>query len=132
MRTRELPFNVFSEYVTVVDDQLRHPDRHAPTVGILLCSSGSKEGVVRYALRSANAPMAIATYTYDALPPAEQAALPPVEAITAAFTSTGELTANAQINATGTVEHDPDGSAAVTVAAPRKGRAKNTGVSGDQ
>lgn len=119
-------------YVTVVDDQLRHPDRHAPTVGILLCSSGSKEGVVRYALRSANAPMAIATYTYDALPPAEQAALPPVEAITAAFTSTGELTANAQINATGTVGHDPDGSAAMTVAAPRKGRAKDTEVSGGE
>jgi hypothetical protein len=34
--------------------------------------------------------MAIATYTYDALPPAEQAALPPVEAITAAFTSTAD------------------------------------------
>jgi predicted nuclease of restriction endonuclease-like (RecB) superfamily len=72
-------------YVTVVDDQLRHPTRHTPTVGILLCSEGSKEGVVRYALRSANAPMAIATYTYDALPPAEQAALPAAETITSAF-----------------------------------------------
>jgi len=76
--------------------------------------------------------MAIATYTYDALPPAEQAALPPVEAITAAFTGTGELTANAQINATGTVDHDPDGSAAMTAAAPRKGQAKDTEVSGGE
>ena len=89
-------------YVTVVDDQLRHPTRHAPTVGILLCSEGSKEGVVRYALRSANAPMAIATYTYDALPPAEQAALPPVEAITAAFTSTADV--NDEIGGVGAID----------------------------
>ncbi len=94
-------------YVTVVDDQLRHPDRHAPTVGILLCGS-SKEQVVRYALRSASAPMATATYTYDALPPAEQAALPPAEAITAAFAGTGELTATARIEATGVVEDGLD------------------------
>lgn len=40
--------------------------------------------------------MAIATYTYDSLPPAEQAALPPVEAITAAFTSTADLTVQLQ------------------------------------
>jgi predicted nuclease of restriction endonuclease-like (RecB) superfamily len=95
-------------YVTMVDDQLRHPDRHAPTVGILLCGS-SKEQVVRYALRSANAPMAIATYTYDALPPAEQAALPPAEAITAAFAGAGELTVTARIEAAGVVEDGPDG-----------------------
>jgi predicted nuclease of restriction endonuclease-like (RecB) superfamily len=94
-------------YVTMVDDQLRHQDRHAPTVGILLCSSGSKEGVVRYALRSANAPMAIATYSYDALPPAEQAALPPAEAITAAFSGVGELAAQAE--ATTATDDDPDG-----------------------
>lgn len=94
-------------YVTMVDDQLRHPDRHAPTVGILLCGS-SKEQVVRYALRSANAPMAIATYTYDALPPAEQAALPPAEAITAAFAGAGELIVTARIEAAGVVEDGPD------------------------
>jgi hypothetical protein len=44
-------------YVTMVDDQLRNPEWHTPTVGILLCSSKT-EGVVRYALRAANAPMA--------------------------------------------------------------------------
>jgi predicted nuclease of restriction endonuclease-like (RecB) superfamily len=93
-------------YVTVVDDQLRHPTRHAPTVGILLCADGAKDGVVRYALRSANAPMAIATYTYDTLPPAERAVLPPVEAITAAFTSTGTLTATAQITGSGVADQD--------------------------
>jgi YhcG PDDEXK nuclease domain len=97
---------LFSEYVTMVDDQLRHPDRHAPTVGILLCSS-STDGVVRYALRSANAPMAVATYTYDTLPAAEQAALPPAKAITAAFSGVGELTV--RVEATGAVDEDPDG-----------------------
>jgi predicted nuclease of restriction endonuclease-like (RecB) superfamily len=91
-------------YVTMVDDQLRHPDRHAPTVGILLCSS-STDGVVRYALRSANAPMAVATYTYEALPAAEQAALPPAKAITAAFSGVGELTV--RVEATGAVDDDP-------------------------
>lgn len=95
-------------YVTMVDDQLRHPERHAPTVGILLCSS-SREGVVRYALRSANAPLAIATYTYDTLPPAERAALPPAEAITAAFSGTSELTTTVRVEAAGVVDHDSDG-----------------------
>jgi len=94
-------------YVTVVDDQLRNPAKHAPTVGILLCS-GSTERVVRYALRAANAPMAVATYTYDALPPDEQAALPPAETITAAFTFTGAAsgTATAHIEVSGTVEDE--------------------------
>jgi hypothetical protein len=32
--------------------------------------------------------MPVATYTYDALPPAEKTALPPVEAATNAFTGT--------------------------------------------
>jgi len=93
--------------VTVVDDQLRNPAKHAPTVGILLCS-GSTERVVRYALRAANAPMAVATYTYDALPPDEQAALPPAETITAAFTFTGAAsgTATAHIEVPGTVEDE--------------------------
>jgi len=78
-------------YVAIVDDQLRNPAVHAPTVGILLCTS-STENTVKYALRAANAPMAVATYTYDTLPPAEKAALPPVEAITHAFTGAGNLT----------------------------------------
>jgi hypothetical protein len=35
--------------------------------------------------------MAVATYTYDTLPPAEKAALPPVEAVTHAFTGAATL-----------------------------------------
>ena len=54
--------------------------------------TSSTENTVKYALRAANAPMAVATYTYDTLPPAEKAALPPVEAITHAFTGAGNLT----------------------------------------
>ena len=47
------------------------------------------------------------TYTYDALPAAEQAALPPAKAITAAFSGVGELTV--RVEATGAVDEDPDG-----------------------
>jgi hypothetical protein len=52
--------------------------------------------------------MAIATYTYDALPPAEQAALPPAEAIAAAFGGTGKLTMTARVKAAGVVEDSTD------------------------
>ncbi|MBB2903232.1 hypothetical protein FHR75_004074 [Kineococcus radiotolerans] len=48
---------------------------HAPTVGILL-GKDRHEQVVRYALAGAPAPMAVATYTYDTLPPDQQASLP--------------------------------------------------------
>ncbi len=75
-------------YVEMVDDELRQPHIHAPTVGILLCA-GRNERVVRYALRAAAAPMAVATYTYDKLPDAERAALPPLEDLTVALSDPG-------------------------------------------
>ena len=90
-------------YVAIVDDQLRNPAVHAPTVGILLCTS-STENTVKYALRAANAPMAVATYTYDTLPPAEKAALPPVEAVTHAFTGAAMLTIGVDVHADGSVD----------------------------
>ncbi|MEO7286429.1 MAG: PDDEXK nuclease domain-containing protein [Jatrophihabitantaceae bacterium] len=62
-------------YVSVVDDQLRDPDLHSPTVGILLCA-GRNDSVVRYALRGAAAPMAVADYTYESLPDHERSTLP--------------------------------------------------------
>ena len=61
-------------YVALVDDRLRRP-AHAPTVGILICASRN-DHTVRYALSRAGSPMAVSTYTYDALPPEEQVALP--------------------------------------------------------
>ncbi len=65
-------------YVSWVDQNLRQPDQHAATIGILLCA-GRNDNVVRYALASATAPLAVANYTYDTLPPAVQEAVPSSE-----------------------------------------------------
>ncbi len=50
-------------------------DRHSPTIGILLCA-GRNDNVVRYSLAGSTAPLAVADYSYDALPPAARAAVP--------------------------------------------------------
>lgn len=71
-------------YVTLVDERLRGPQHHA-TVGILLCAD-RKESTVRYALQSTTAPMAVATYTYADLPPAERATMPAERIVTQALT----------------------------------------------
>ena len=65
-----------STYVAIVDDQMRNPDQHAPTIGILLCT-GKNEATVRFALSSTNAPVAVADY--EGLPADARAALPTVE-----------------------------------------------------
>lgn len=57
----------------VVEDQYRRPDKHAPTVGILLCT-GKAGPVVRYSLASTAAPVAVADY--HGLPADARAALP--------------------------------------------------------
>jgi len=62
-------------YVSWVDVNLRDPGRHSPTIGILLCTDRN-DTVVRYSLASATAPMAVATYTYDTLPPATRHDVP--------------------------------------------------------
>ncbi|AHD22400.1 hypothetical protein Y013_18080 [Rhodococcus pyridinivorans SB3094] len=54
-------------YVSWVDENLRVADRHAPTIGILLCA-GRNDHVVRYSLAGTTAPLAVANYTYDTLP----------------------------------------------------------------
>ncbi|MGW6132379.1 PDDEXK nuclease domain-containing protein [Cellulomonas sp. NPDC055163] len=71
-------------YVAIVDDLVRDDAIHAPTVGILLCRDRDEQ-VVRYALSSTAAPMAVADYTYDALPPEARAALPNVAELRAAL-----------------------------------------------
>ncbi len=71
-------------YVAVVDDRLRRSDRHAPTVGILLCK-GRNDTLVRYALAGAPAPLAVAEYTYDTLPAQERGALPTAAELAAAL-----------------------------------------------
>ncbi|WP_298255526.1 YhcG family protein [uncultured Arthrobacter sp.] len=70
-------------YVALVDDKLKLPI-HGETVGILICGS-KNEHTVRYALGRADSPMAVSTYTYDSLPPAEKDALPRADELSAAF-----------------------------------------------
>lgn len=70
-------------YVAAVDDMLRLP-RQAATVGILVCGSRN-ERTVRYALEGSAQPLAVASYTYEALPADEQSALPSPAAIAAAL-----------------------------------------------
>jgi len=73
-------------YVAWVDDNLRVPDRHSPTVGILLCA-GRNDSVVRYALAGTTAPVAVADYTYDSLPNAVRQAVPTAEQLSTAVTT---------------------------------------------
>lgn len=61
-------------YVALVDDVLRR-DHHNETIGILICGT-KNDRTVRYSLGRSTSPMAVAAYTYDKLPPAEQKALP--------------------------------------------------------
>ena len=66
-----------SFYVTAVDEQLRRPGHgDGPTIGIL--RAGHRDDVVvEYALRTVDAPLAVATYTTDRTLPADlRAALP--------------------------------------------------------
>ncbi|MGP9034393.1 PDDEXK nuclease domain-containing protein [Glutamicibacter mysorens] len=70
-------------YVAAVNDMLRLP-RQARTVGILVCGSKS-DRTVRYALDGSTQPLAVSSYTYEALPPEEKTTLPSPEAIVAAL-----------------------------------------------
>ncbi|WP_294567748.1 YhcG family protein [uncultured Arthrobacter sp.] len=74
-------------YVALVDDKLRRTT-HNDTVGILICGS-KNDHTVRYALGRSDSPMAVSTYTYESLPPAEQRALPAADELTAAFDQIG-------------------------------------------
>ncbi|MBP2269265.1 putative nuclease of restriction endonuclease-like (RecB) superfamily [Pseudarthrobacter sp. PvP004] len=61
-------------YVALVDDMLRR-EHHNETIGILICGTKNDRSV-RYSLGRSTSPMAVAAYTYDKLPAAEQEALP--------------------------------------------------------
>jgi predicted nuclease of restriction endonuclease-like (RecB) superfamily len=67
-------------YVAMVDDLLRKPEIHAPTIGLLLCSSKG-ESIVRYSLASTAAPIAVADW--QGLPPDARAALPSADELRA-------------------------------------------------
>ncbi|MDD1478728.1 MULTISPECIES: PDDEXK nuclease domain-containing protein [Micrococcaceae] len=70
-------------YIALVDDRLRR-EAHADTVGILICGS-KNEHTVRYSLGRATSPMAVASYTYDALPAEVRNELPDAGRLTAAL-----------------------------------------------
>ncbi|MFC3690490.1 PDDEXK nuclease domain-containing protein [Aquipuribacter hungaricus] len=70
-------------YVAVVDDRVRDHAVHAPTVGLLLCTSRDEQ-VVRYALASANAALAVATY--ETLSAEQRRQLPDLEGLQATLT----------------------------------------------
>ncbi|MFH5879329.1 YhcG family protein [Arthrobacter sp. NA-172] len=70
-------------YVALVDDVLRR-DHHNETIGILICGSKNDRSV-RYSLGRSTSPMAVAAYTYDKLPAAEQKVLPDEGHIVAAL-----------------------------------------------
>jgi predicted nuclease of restriction endonuclease-like (RecB) superfamily len=65
-------------YVAWIDANLRDHTSHAPTIGILLCAN-KNERVVRYSLAGSSAAMAVAEYSYEALPSLERAAVPPAD-----------------------------------------------------
>ena len=63
-------------YVSAVDDLLRHPSDN-PTIGLILCRSKDRT-TVEYALRGAQQPIGVSTYTTQ-LPHALQDQLPTIE-----------------------------------------------------
>ena len=60
-------------YVAMIDGEVRDPELHAKTVGILLCTERN-DATLDYALASTASPVAVALY--EGLTPAEQSALP--------------------------------------------------------
>jgi len=62
-----------SAYVGLIDAQLRDPTKHAPTIGVLLCT-GKNEAVVRFTL--ANMTAAVGVADYEGLPADARAAVP--------------------------------------------------------
>ena len=60
-------------YVAMVDGEIRRPDLHAKTVGILLCTERN-DATLDYALASTASPVAVALY--EGLTPKERAELP--------------------------------------------------------
>ena len=69
-------------YLSVVDDQLRHP-ADAPSIGLILCQDRNHI-VAGYALRAVDKPIGISEYELTrALPPSLQSASPTVEEIEA-------------------------------------------------
>jgi predicted nuclease of restriction endonuclease-like (RecB) superfamily len=83
-------------YLSVVDDQLRHP-ADAPSIGLILCQDRNHV-VAEYALRGVDKPIGISEYELTrALPPSLQSALPTVEEIEAELAESATEQAHPQI-----------------------------------
>jgi predicted nuclease of restriction endonuclease-like (RecB) superfamily len=77
-------------YLSVIDDQLRHP-ADAPSIGLILCQDRNHI-IAEYALRGVEKPIGISEYELTrALPPSLKSALPTVEEIEAELTITETL-----------------------------------------
>ncbi|WP_159621373.1 PDDEXK nuclease domain-containing protein [Ruania rhizosphaerae] len=68
-------------YVSVIDDRLRLPEKHLPTVGILMVADKS-DTVVRYSLAGTNQPIAVSRYE---LSQEDREGLPDERALVSAF-----------------------------------------------
>jgi len=67
---------------------------------------------VRYSLAGSTAPLAVANYTYDTLPPAARAAVPTdTQLANAADTALNQLTANPDTAAGAGLDDQPDAAA---------------------
>jgi len=69
-----------SFYLTVVDEQLRHPDDQ-PSIGLLLCKDSKNRVTVEYALRNIKQPIGVAEWTtqlVNSLPQELERSLPSV------------------------------------------------------
>ena len=73
-----------SAYVGLIDAKVRNPAKHAPTIGILLCT-GKNEAVVRFTL--ANMTTALGVADYEGLPADVKAAIPSPSELQAAMES---------------------------------------------
>ncbi|MDR2896040.1 MAG: PDDEXK nuclease domain-containing protein [Propionibacteriaceae bacterium] len=67
-------------YIAAVDEALRVPEIHAPTIGLLLCT-GKRDRLVRLSLTSTAKPIAVAQW--QGLPESARASLPSVEELEA-------------------------------------------------
>lgn len=73
-------------YLTLVDEQMHHPDDQ-PSIGIILCKSKNKL-IVEYALRDVAKPIGVSDYLHglvDSLPDQLKGSLPTVEELEAEF-----------------------------------------------
>jgi predicted nuclease of restriction endonuclease-like (RecB) superfamily len=113
-------------YLSVVDDQLRHP-ADEPSIGLILCQDRNHI-IAEYALRGVSKPIGISEYEFTrALPPSLQSALPTVEEIEAelAISETVHISDRVQVRLVKTRKlKAAEATRSATKKQPKKGRKK--------